>query len=92
MGPNENQYAILDEDKTGLALYLLPSASVEESAEKNGALDPNSFSEDKVVSGRGPLQFVFEADVDRIFSTPLGKTSNNRIPCLQVMLSFVGLY
>uniref|UniRef100_A0A1D1ZC59 Syntaxin-binding protein 5 n=1 Tax=Anthurium amnicola TaxID=1678845 RepID=A0A1D1ZC59_9ARAE len=74
VGPNENQYAILDEDKTSLVLFLLPSGAVQESVESNGALDANSFSDAKVSSNRGPLQFVFETDVDRIFSTPLEST------------------
>ncbi|XP_072994208.1 uncharacterized protein [Typha latifolia] len=81
MGPNENQYAILDEDKSGLALFILPGVASKEVTENkvtenNGALDENSFADAKVGStqGQGPLQFVFEAEVDRIFSTPLEST------------------
>ncbi|XP_022741246.1 uncharacterized protein LOC111292888 isoform X2 [Durio zibethinus] len=35
IGPNENQFAILDEDKSGLALYILPGAALQEADGKN---------------------------------------------------------
>lgn len=72
MGPSENQYAILDEDKTSLALYILPGGASQEAIEKNGALDEKSFTETRVASNQGPLQFTFKSEVDRIFSSPLG--------------------
>lgn len=75
IGPNENQYAVLDDDKTSLALYILPGAISQEVNENNGALDTNSFAEANAVSDRGPLQFFFETEVDRIFSSPLGGLS-----------------
>lgn len=77
MGPNENQYAILDEDKTSLALFILPGVASQEASqasESNGALDEKSFADNRVVSNQGPLQFVFETEVDRIFSSPLEST------------------
>lgn len=72
MGPNENQYAILDDDKIGLALYMLPGMATLEASDSNGALDAKSFADTGVVSNQGPLQFAFEMEVDRIFSSPLG--------------------
>ncbi|XP_058088976.1 uncharacterized protein LOC131235688 isoform X2 [Magnolia sinica] len=74
IGPNENQYVILEDDKTSLALYILPGVAVKGAAENNGALDPNSFAEANVGTERGPLQFAFESEVDRIFSAPLEST------------------
>ncbi|XP_077212659.1 transducin/WD40 repeat-like superfamily protein [Tasmannia lanceolata] len=73
-GPNENQYAILDDDRTSIALYILPGVAPQEIGENNGALDPNSFADANVGSERGPLLFVFETEVDRIFSSPLEST------------------
>ncbi|XP_064984198.1 uncharacterized protein LOC135624480 [Musa acuminata AAA Group] len=74
MGPSENQYAILDEDKTSLALYILPGGASQEVIDKNGALDEKSFTETRVASNQGPLQFTFKSEVDRIFSSPLEST------------------
>lgn len=71
MGPGENQYAILDEDRASLSLYILPVPSSQEEIEK--ALDQKSFTENKVASNQGPLQFTLETEVDRIFSSPLGE-------------------
>ena len=75
IGPNENQYAILDDDKTSLSLYILPGATSQEVNENNGALDTNTFADANAVSDRGPLQFFFETEVDRIFTSPLGELS-----------------
>lgn len=72
VGPNENQFAILDEDKTTLSLYTLPGAKSQESLEKNLTADENQSVETEVASIKGPMQFMFESDVDRVFSTPLG--------------------
>lgn len=74
IGPNENQFAILDDDKTGLALYILPGVAPQEVVEKNLAVEQNQSADANVGSVRGPLQFMFETEVDRIFSTPLEST------------------
>ncbi|KAL5992694.1 hypothetical protein ACLOJK_013613 [Asimina triloba] len=74
VGSNDNQYVILEDDRTSLVLYILPGASVQEATANNGALDPNSFSDANVATDRGPLQFAFESEVDRIFSSPLEST------------------
>ncbi|XP_044470052.1 uncharacterized protein LOC123199208 isoform X2 [Mangifera indica] len=68
IGPNENQFAILDEDKTGLALYILLGVGSQEDDERNPSADSN------VGSVRGPVQFMFESEVDRIFSSPIDST------------------
>lgn len=73
IGPNENQFAILDDDKTGLALYILPGKTSQESNEKNGAVEDNQSLDNDGGSIRGPMQFLFEDEADRIFSTPLGE-------------------
>ncbi|GAV72477.1 hypothetical protein CFOL_v3_15965 [Cephalotus follicularis] len=73
IGSNENQFAILDDDKTGLALYILPGGAPQKAGEKNGPIEQNQSTETDG-SVRGPLQFMFETEVDRIFSTPLEST------------------
>ena len=72
IGPNENQFAILDEDKTGLALYILPGGASLEVDKKNVADEQSQSADVNVGSVKGPLQFLFETEVDRIFSTPIG--------------------
>ncbi|KAH6825477.1 Transducin/WD40 repeat-like superfamily protein [Perilla frutescens var. hirtella] len=74
IGSNENQFAILDEDKTTLSLYMLPGAASQESFEKNVTAYENQSVESEVTSIKGPMQFMFESEVDRIFSTPLEST------------------
>lgn len=74
MGPKENQYAILDEDRTGLTLFTLPGVASLEASENNGALDEKSFADTNVVSNQGPMQLLFDTEVDRIFSSPLEST------------------
>ncbi|XWS41944.1 hypothetical protein CRYUN_Cryun17cG0125700 [Craigia yunnanensis] len=78
IGPNENQFAILDEDKSGLALYILPGAALQEADGKNGAVEPNLLPDQpedaKANSVLGPMTFMFETEVDRIFSTPIEST------------------
>ncbi|KAI3452045.1 hypothetical protein Pfo_008710 [Paulownia fortunei] len=74
VGPSENQFAILDEDKTALSLYMLPGAASQESFEKNATVRENQSVETEVASIKGPVQFMFETEVDRIFSTPLEST------------------
>ncbi|KAH0464517.1 hypothetical protein IEQ34_007303 [Dendrobium chrysotoxum] len=73
LSSNENQYAILDEDRSGLALYVLPGPTFQEVNENNGAIDGNS-SDGQRGSDRGPHHFIFETAVDRIFSFPLEST------------------
>lgn len=71
LGTNENQYAILDEDRSGLALFVLPGPAFQEVSENNGAVGVNS-SNGQHGPDRGSQHFVFETEVDRIFSFPLG--------------------
>lgn len=74
IGPNDNQFAILDEDKTGLALYILPAVASKE-VDMMSEADERSQSKDVAVgSVKGPLPFLFETEVDRIFSTPIEST------------------
>lgn len=72
IGPNENQFAILDGDKTALALYILPGNASQAANEKNLLLDENKPVDGDSSSIKGPKQFMFETEVDRIFSTPIG--------------------
>lgn len=80
IGPTENQYAILDDDKSGITLHFMevsakdPTMGGASEGRSNGELDPNSFSESSSVNDRAPLQFIFETEVERIFSTPLEST------------------
>lgn len=79
IGPDDNQFAILENDKIGLALYILPGTSSKELDEKNkAALEENPTAdlaaEAAPSSVKGPVQFLFESEVDRIFSTPLEST------------------
>ncbi|XP_038719297.1 uncharacterized protein LOC120012104 [Tripterygium wilfordii] len=73
IGPNESQFAILDDEKTGLGLYTLPGLASKESDEKM-EVEQNQSADTAVGSVRGPMQFMFESEVDRIFSTPLEST------------------
>lgn len=73
IGPNENQFAILDEDKTGLALYILPGTTSQEN-DNEKVLEGNHTTDTNNNSIRGPMPFMFETEVDRIFSTPLEST------------------
>nr|GMC59566.1 Actin cytoskeleton-regulatory complex protein [Ipomoea batatas] len=75
IGRNENHFVILDEDRTGLSLYTLPGAAKQESNEKNGAaIDLEQTADTEVAKVKGPQQFMFESEVDRIFSTPIEST------------------
>ncbi|XP_042488927.1 uncharacterized protein LOC122069057 isoform X2 [Macadamia integrifolia] len=74
VGPNENQFAILDDDKTGLVLYILQGSASQEGGKNNGAPEQDSPDDASVASIRGQLEFVFETEVDCIFSTPLEST------------------
>ncbi|XP_057444985.1 uncharacterized protein LOC130737246 [Lotus japonicus] len=74
IGPNENQFAILDDDKTGLAVYILPGGP-QEAKEIEKVFEENYQPEEtNVDSIQGPTPFMFETEVDRIFSTPLDST------------------
>lgn len=83
IGPGENHFAILDEDKTGLSLYTLPGASPPPQGANvsNGVVDGGDQTMDSeptdVTSVKGPMQFMFESEVDQIFSTPLGTLKRN---------------
>ncbi|KAM5576483.1 hypothetical protein ABKV19_007379 [Rosa sericea] len=74
IGPNDNQFAILDDDKTGLALHILPGKATPEANEKNLLADENQSMNTDTAAPRGPMQFMFESEVDRIFSTPIEST------------------
>lgn len=75
IGPSDGQFAILENDKTGLALYILPGRSSKELDESNkAALEENPTADTAPNTVKGPLQFLFESEVDRIFSTPLEST------------------
>lgn len=76
IGPNDNQFVILDEDKTGVALYVLPGGASVDVAKKNELAieNPTAVIEDDTDTGsvKGPIPFMFDTEVDRIFSTPIG--------------------
>lgn len=85
IGPNENQFAILDDDKTALALYILPGMASKEVGEKSELVEENESADAKVGSVKGPMQFMFETEVDRIFSTPLG--ASGKCPSFLVLIN-----
>lgn len=89
IGPNENQFAILDDDKTGVALYMLPGSVSQEANEKNVAMEENQSADTKVGSIRGPMQFMFDNEVDRIFSTPLGAWEKKKSYMFNILLYIV---
>ncbi|MFS7974001.1 putative transcription factor WD40-like family [Helianthus anomalus] len=74
IGLNDGQFAILDEDKIELSVYTLPGGSSKPAAEKNMIDDQKQYEELDVSSIKAPLQFTFESEVDRIFSTPVEST------------------
>ncbi|KAL0927561.1 hypothetical protein M5K25_001743 [Dendrobium thyrsiflorum] len=69
IGPNENQYAILDEERTSLSLHKFQGLTL---LEQNRNIE--SLEENKVASNQSSAQFQFETEVDRIFSVPLDGT------------------
>ncbi|XP_054823502.1 uncharacterized protein LOC129321674 [Prosopis cineraria] len=71
IGPNENQFAILEDDRTGLAVYTLPGGSSQEAKEDDNVFAENQPAETSVGSIKGPTPFMFETEIDCIFSTPL---------------------
>ncbi|XP_022631757.1 uncharacterized protein LOC106777019 [Vigna radiata var. radiata] len=74
IGQNENQFAILDDDKTGLSVYTLPGGASQETKENDKLFEENQPTETNDGSIRGPTPFMFETEVDRIYSTPLDST------------------
>ncbi|KAL8231340.1 hypothetical protein R6Q57_001118 [Mikania cordata] len=74
IGLNDGQFAILDEDKIELSVYTLPGGSSKTTAENNMIDDQKQYEDLDVSSIKGPLQFTFESEVDRIFSTPVEST------------------
>nr|XP_043614455.1 uncharacterized protein LOC122586532 [Erigeron canadensis]XP_043614456.1 uncharacterized protein LOC122586532 [Erigeron canadensis] len=74
IGLNDGQFAILDEDRIELSVYTLPGGSSKPAAEKNMIDEPKQYEDLDVSSIKGPLQFTFESEVDRIFSTPVEST------------------
>uniref|UniRef100_R7W694 Transducin/WD40 repeat-like superfamily protein n=1 Tax=Aegilops tauschii TaxID=37682 RepID=R7W694_AEGTA len=76
LGPDDNQYAILEEDRTSLNLYNLKPIATKEALENNAAVleeEENTFAENPTANPtqkQGPTQFTFESEVDRIFSSP----------------------
>lgn len=76
LGPDDNQYAILEEDRASLNLYNLKPVATKEALENNAAvLEENTFAENPTANPtqqKGPMQFTFESEVDRIFSSPIG--------------------
>uniref|UniRef100_A0A0E0B2T4 Uncharacterized protein n=1 Tax=Oryza glumipatula TaxID=40148 RepID=A0A0E0B2T4_9ORYZ len=80
LGPDDNQYAILEEDRTSLNLFNLKAVATKEALENNAAvLEENTFADNVTnpTERQGPMQFTFESEVDRIFSAPLGSLANN---------------
>lgn len=76
LGPDDNQYAILEEDRTSLNLFNLKAVATKEALENNAAvLEENTFADNVTnpTERQGPMQFTFESEVDRIFSAPLGR-------------------
>lgn len=90
IGPNENQFAILDDDKTGLAVYTLPGGASQETKDNDKLFEENQPTETEDGSIRGPTPFMFETEVDRIYSTPLGASIHTYLlgHCL-FLLTFV---
>lgn len=74
IGLNDGQFAILDEDRIELSVYTLPGGSSKPAAEKNMIDEPKKYEDLDVSSIKGPQQFTFESEVDRIFSTPVEST------------------
>lgn len=74
IGLNDGQFAILDEDRIELSVYNLPGVPSKPTAEKNMIDEPKQYEDLDVSSIKGPQQFTFESEVDRIFSTPVEST------------------
>ena len=90
LGPDDNQYAILEDDRTSLNLFSLKAVATKEALENNAAvLEENTFADNAANSTerQGPLQFTFESEVDRIFSSPLG-TLSGLLSSHHIQLSF----
>jgi hypothetical protein len=50
----------------------LPEKATPETNEKNLLVEENKSMNTDTGGPRGPMQFMFESEVDRIFSTPIG--------------------
>lgn len=90
IGANENQFAILDDDKTGLVLYILPGKNSQEN-DNEKVLEENHTTDTNNNSFRGPMPFMFETEVDRIFSTPLGNCVDIFYSCFILSVTLVPL-
>jgi len=55
-------------------VYTLPGGASQEAKDNDNVFEenPTATAETTVGSIRGPTPFLFETEVDRIFSTPLG--------------------
>ncbi|KAG0492776.1 hypothetical protein HPP92_006174 [Vanilla planifolia] len=60
LGPNESQYAILDEDKTDITVYMLPGTISQEASENNDALDVKSNGDGHHGSGEELCNLVLK--------------------------------
>lgn len=67
-------------------MYILPKLTTIEENEKNLLSEENQNKEENPSAIQGPQQFLFETEVDRVFSTPIGVASENLI--LEYYLSF----
>ncbi|KAK7367514.1 hypothetical protein VNO80_09527 [Phaseolus coccineus] len=60
IGLNENQFAILDDDKTGLAVYTLPGGASQETKENDKLFEENQPTQTNDDSIRGPMPFMLK--------------------------------
>ncbi|KAG0484903.1 hypothetical protein HPP92_008982 [Vanilla planifolia] len=93
VGSHENQYIILDDDKTGLSLYTLTGADQQDANLTNLSLDTELQEEKNVATDNGAMQFQFESEVDRIFSFPLDGTvlyaiSGKHVGLVKIILEY----
>lgn len=58
-------------------MYILPKLTTIEENEKNLLSEENQTKEENPSAIQGPQQFLFETEVDRVFSTPIGVASEN---------------
>lgn len=57
-------------------MYILPKLTTMEENEKNLLSEENQTKEANPSAIQGPQQFLFETEVDRVFSTPIGVASD----------------
>lgn len=60
-------------------MYILPKLTTMDENEKNLLSEENQTKETNASGIQGPQQFMFETEVDRVFSTPIGVASDNLI-------------